>query len=60
MTAHLQWQKRGVNVTHEVIVYQTKSKLEQGKMILTPDGENTGGTHSEGDKIRQEESTRHC
>jgi hypothetical protein len=38
MTAHLQWQKRGAKMTHEVIVYQTKSKLEQGKMILTPDG----------------------
>jgi hypothetical protein len=25
MTAHLQWQKRGAKVTHEVIVYQTKA-----------------------------------
>jgi hypothetical protein len=45
MTAHLQWQKRGSKVTHEVIV--DKSKLEQGKMILTPDDTNKeDSTHS--------------
>jgi hypothetical protein len=31
------WQKGDTKVTHEVIVYQTKQILEQGKMILTPD-----------------------
>jgi hypothetical protein len=56
MTADLQWQKRGAKVTHEVLLTRQK----QGKMILTPDDtqwrDNTGGTRSEGDKMRQEDS----
>jgi hypothetical protein len=45
MTAHLQWQKIGAKVTHEVICLPDKYKLE---MILTPDGDSSRGTRSEG------------
>jgi phage major head subunit gpT-like protein len=26
MTSHLQWQKKGAKVAHEIVVYQTKAK----------------------------------
>jgi hypothetical protein len=44
-------QKRGAKVAHEVIEEQIRTSLH------LHDGDSTGGTCSEGDKIRQEEST---